>query len=66
MKKLVFTFKEDGSVSVDAQGYQGPSCVQDTEKILSVLDAELENRRVKGEFYAHAAQKTQSRSSVQR
>jgi len=60
MKKLVFTFKEDGTVSVDAQGFQGPECTQMTDKLLQPLGAELEKRKIKGEFYAYGKQETRA------
>lgn len=62
MKKLTFTFKEDGTVAVDAQGYRGPQCVNDTEKLLKPLTPELVERTKKGEF-SHAT--TDNRASVQ-
>lgn len=62
MKKLTFTFKEDGTVSVNAEGYQGPQCVNDTEKLLKPLEPELVERKQKEE-YSHVT--TKNRASVQ-
>lgn len=50
MKKITFTFKEDGTVAVDAEGYQGPQCVDDTEKLLKTLEPELVSRKLKEEY----------------
>jgi len=61
MKRLVFMFKEDDTVSVDAQGFQGPECTQMTDKLLQPLEAELEKRTIKGEFYTYAKQETRAR-----
>ena len=58
MRKIVFTFREDGSVETDAQGFKGNECVKLTEELLKGLDAKLESRKVKGEFYVYEKQKT--------
>jgi len=63
MKKLTFTFKEDDTVSVDAVGYKGPTCTKDTDKLLATLNAQLDKRDIKKEFYAH--EKTENRASIQ-
>lgn len=61
MKKLIFTFKEDGTVSVDAQGFQGPECIQMTDKMLQSLKPVLEKRKIKEEFYAYEKHETRAR-----
>jgi len=58
MRKIVFVFREDGSVETDAQGFAGSNCVKMTEELLKGLDAKLETRKVKGEFYLHEKEKT--------
>jgi hypothetical protein len=58
MRKIVFVFREDGSVETDAQGFAGSNCVKVTEELLKGLDAKLETRKVKGEFYLHEKEKT--------
>jgi hypothetical protein len=58
MRKVVFTFKEDGSVETDANGFKGKDCVKLTEEMLKGLDAKLESRKVKGEFYTYEKEKT--------
>jgi hypothetical protein len=63
MKRLVFTFKEDGTVSVDAQGFQGEECINATEKLLKPLETELTKRELKREYYVT---KQETRARVQR
>jgi hypothetical protein len=58
MRKVVFTFKEDGSLTTDASGFAGNECVKLTEELLKGLDAKLETRKVKGEFYTYEKEKT--------
>jgi hypothetical protein len=58
MRKIVFTFREDGSVEIDAEGFKGNDCVKVTEQLLKGLDAKLETRKVKGEFYLYEKEKT--------
>jgi hypothetical protein len=58
MRKIVFVFREDGSVETDAQGFTGRNCIKMTEELLKGLDAKLETRKVKGEFYLHEKEKT--------
>jgi hypothetical protein len=62
MKRLVFTFKEDDKVSVDAQGFQGQECVNITEKLLKPLETELTKRELKREYYVT---KQETRARVQ-
>lgn len=50
MKKLKFIFKE-GKVIADAQGFTGKECIDTADKILEVLNAEVEKRRLKPEYY---------------
>ncbi|MCS7124583.1 MAG: DUF2997 domain-containing protein [Candidatus Bathyarchaeota archaeon] len=63
MKRIVFIFKDDGSVEVDAEGFQGSECVDLTDRLLKPLDPKLESRKIKGEYYVKA--KTQARAGIQ-
>jgi len=58
MRKIVFVFREDGFVETDAQGFTGRNCIKVTEELLKGLDAKLETRKVKGEFYLHEKENT--------
>jgi len=58
MRKIVFTFREDGSVETDANGFKGNECVKLTEHLLKGLNVKLESRKVKGEFYTYEKEKT--------
>lgn len=64
MKRLVIVFKEDGTVSVNAEGFQGSECVDLADKLLKPLNAKVESRILKGEYYA--VSKNESRARVQR
>lgn len=55
MKKITFTFKENGSTEVDAENYKGKACLSETEKLLATLDAKLETRKLKPEYVAQVA-----------
>jgi len=53
MRKVKFIFHEDGTVETDASGFKGKECIEMTEKLLKGLDAELNHRKIKGEFYSY-------------
>ncbi|MEM1552521.1 MAG: DUF2997 domain-containing protein [Candidatus Bathyarchaeia archaeon] len=61
MKRLVIVFREDGTVSVDAEGFQGSECVDLTDKLLKPLNAKVESRVLKGEFYVKTKQESRAR-----
>lgn len=52
MKRITFTFKEDGSVDTDANGFLGDECIKTTEKLLSTLETKLVERKTKVEIHA--------------
>ena len=58
MKRILFRFEADGSVSSDAQGFTGQQCIRDTEDALKGLDPQLVKRTLKAEAYAKTQEKT--------
>lgn len=52
MKRIVFRFKADGTVETNAEGFTGPECIKETDKLLAGLDTEVNKRQLKGEYYA--------------
>lgn len=63
MKKLKLLFKEDGTVEVDASGFSGNECIEQTEKLLKDLNPEQVSQVIKGEYHVH--EKTKNRTTVQ-
>jgi len=63
MKRITFVFKEDGSVSTDANGFSGNECIRETEKLLKTLDTKLVTRKLKAE--AHAKTRTKDIATIQ-
>jgi len=50
MKRIVFCFKEDGTVTTNASGFSGGQCTKDTEKILEGLNAKVVQQTFKLEY----------------
>lgn len=48
--KIVIILKNDGTITTDANGFRGPICIKETEKLLAGLDAKCQNRRLKAEY----------------
>jgi len=46
--KIVF---RDGKAEVDVEGAVGKKCIEVTDDILSILNAEIEKRKLKPEYY---------------
>lgn len=49
MKRITIIFNGD-KVQTNAEGYEGQSCVSDTEKILEPLKPKLQDRKLKPEY----------------
>ncbi len=62
MKKIVFTFKADGRVDIDAQGFHGKGCADASAPFEKVLGVEGE-RVKKPEFYHAEPTKTRQQTS---
>ena len=58
MKRILFRFEADGSVTSDASGFEGQQCIHATEDALKGLDPQLVKRTLKAEAYAKQATKT--------
>jgi len=63
MKRIRFVFHKNGTISTDAEGFTGNTCIKETEKLLADLNPELKERKVKAEY--HAKTKTESKLTVQ-
>jgi len=53
MKEITFIIKPDGTVEIEASGYSGRECTEDTEAFEEVL-GEVTDRKKKPEMYQRA------------
>lgn len=59
MPKIVVTAYPGGEVKVEADGFKGKSCTQETADIEAALGLETKKRTLKREYYAPAQQTKQ-------
>lgn len=56
MKKINITIDQEGNVTLDMEGVQGPLCLKETEKLEKELGI-ISKRKKKSSFYAGIAAK---------
>ena len=57
LKRVIIRFNEDGTTTVEAEGFKGGSCVTETDRLLKPLNAEVKQRRMKVQHHVKVKQK---------
>jgi hypothetical protein len=52
-KRIRFTFKKNGTIDTDAEGFQGTGCVETTQRLMDALLAKAVDFKPKQEYYAN-------------
>jgi len=51
MKTLTFRVKKTGEIQVDASGYAGGACLEDSQKFFDALGGDVKKQELTGEYY---------------